>query len=54
MGDSGFRSDLIHTTLTALKQEITNMVSAYAFKNTSLVVEYYDENSSWLYSTKNK
>ncbi len=48
LSGKGFRNDLISGALTTLKQEITATISTYAFKNTSLVVENYEENGSWL------
>jgi hypothetical protein len=47
MGDNGFRTDLIAGALTMLKQEITLMIGNYTFKNTVLVIEGYEENTSW-------
>jgi alkylation response protein AidB-like acyl-CoA dehydrogenase len=49
MGDKGFRADLIRGAINTLQHDITSLLSAYAFKNTSLVVEEYEDNSSWMH-----
>lgn len=48
LGNKGFRNDLIAGALSVLKQDITAALSNYAFHNTSMVVEDYEENGSWL------
>ncbi len=48
MADKGFREDLIEGGITMLQQEISNLMASFSFKNQNLVVETYQENSSWL------
>ena len=48
LDSKGFRTDLISGAITMLKQEISASLSSFAFKNTSLLVEGYEENGSWL------
>jgi alkylation response protein AidB-like acyl-CoA dehydrogenase len=47
LGESGFRTDLIKGAITMLQQEIRTMLTAYSFNNAVLVVQGYEENSSW-------
>jgi alkylation response protein AidB-like acyl-CoA dehydrogenase len=48
LGEKGFREDLIENGLSVLKQEVVSLL--YGFKSTemSMVIEEYQENSSWL------
>ncbi len=48
LGDQGFRRDLIAGCLTTLRQEIDGLLSVHAFANSTVVVDEYEENSSWL------
>lgn len=45
--DSGCRKDLINNELEMLRHEITSLISGFNVKNTTAVVEDYNENSSW-------
>jgi alkylation response protein AidB-like acyl-CoA dehydrogenase len=47
LGNKGFRTDLIAGTLMVLKQDISMALSNYAFHNSTMVVEDYEENGSW-------
>lgn len=47
LGKTGFRKDLINNALAVLRQEITSIISGFHFMNPALVVEDYQENSSW-------
>jgi len=47
MGDTGFRSELIEGAISMLKQEITTLISHYAYTQPTLVVADYQVNSSW-------
>jgi len=47
LGDAGFRSDLVNSAVTILRQEITSLVSYFSFAQPTMVVEGYDEESSW-------
>lgn len=48
LGDQGFRRDLIAGCLTTLRQEIDGLLSVHAFANSTVVIDEYEENSSWL------
>ena len=48
LGDKGYRKDLIDNSLFMLNQEITALMSSFNYKNETMVVEGYQENSSWL------
>jgi len=48
LGERGFRMDLISSTLQSLQKEITESLSAYQMKLCPIVVEGYQENSSWM------
>jgi len=47
LGDAGFRSDLVNSAVAILRQEITSLVSYFSFAQPTMVVEGYDEGSSW-------
>lgn len=47
LGETGFRKDLINNGLELLHHEITSILSGYNFHNPAMVVEDYQENSSW-------
>jgi len=46
--EKGFRKDLIDNTLIVLKQEISALLNTFHFKNSTEVVDEYDEGSFWL------
>lgn len=48
LGEKGFRSDLISNGLAMLNQEITSIMSGFKHQNETLVIEDYQDNSSWL------
>lgn len=48
LGEKGFRSDLINNGLTVLSQEITSLMTGFKYQAQPLVVEEYQEDSSWL------
>jgi alkylation response protein AidB-like acyl-CoA dehydrogenase len=48
LGDKGYNKELIDNSITVLQQEISRLMSAFNFKNTGIVVDGYEENSSWL------
>jgi len=48
LGEKGFRSDLIANGLTMLNQEITSLMSSFKHQVEAVVVEDYQDNSSWL------
>jgi alkylation response protein AidB-like acyl-CoA dehydrogenase len=48
MADKGFRKDLIDGSVSFLQQEISGLMSTFNFKNENVVVDGYDENSSWM------
>ncbi len=48
LGEKGFHSKLIENGLELLKHEITSLVSGFKYNNKAVVVEDYQENSSWL------
>ena len=47
MGDNGFRMDLIDGAVSMLRQEISNLMDTFSFKQNTLVVENYEEDSEW-------
>jgi len=47
MGDTGFRSDLIESAVSILRQEITSLVSHFSFKQPARVIADYEADSSW-------
>ena len=49
LGDLGFRKDLISGSLTMLQQEIDGLLNTYSFANSTVVVDGYEENASWLH-----
>ncbi len=48
LGDKGFHQELISNGLNLLKQEIATLMTGFKFKNHTLVVEDYQQESSWL------
>ena len=48
LGEKGFRSDLINNGLAVLNQEITSLMTSFKHQAQPLVVEEYQEDSSWL------
>lgn len=47
LGEAGFRSDLIESAVSLLRQEISNLVNNYKYEQKTLVIEDYIEGSSW-------
>ena len=47
MGDNGFRSDLVDGAVSFLRQEISGLMDTFSFKQSSLVVENYEQDSAW-------
>jgi len=47
MGENGFRKDLIDGAVTMLHQDISQLMNVFSFKQSTLVVENYNEDSSW-------
>ncbi|MDD3320999.1 MAG: acyl-CoA/acyl-ACP dehydrogenase [Paludibacter sp.] len=47
LGENGFRSDLIEGAVSVLKQEISQLMAQFNFKQKVVVVEDYKENSDW-------
>ncbi len=47
LGEKGYRNDLINNGLVMLSQEIASLMSSFNAPNTTLVVEDYQDNSSW-------
>jgi len=48
LGEKGYRKDLIENGLSMLKQEVTSLLSGFQSTEMSMVIEDYQENSSWL------
>ena len=48
LGQKGYRKDLIEGAITMLQQDITKLMSSYAFKNKTSVIEDYEDNSKWI------
>jgi hypothetical protein len=48
LGEKGYRKSLIDNAQTMLHQEITSLMSSFNYQNNTVVVEEYQENSSWL------
>ena len=48
LGEKGFRSDLINNGLAVLNQEINSLMTSFKHQAQPLVVEEYQEDSSWL------
>jgi alkylation response protein AidB-like acyl-CoA dehydrogenase len=46
--ENGFRKDLIDNAITSLKQEISTLLNAFHFENSTQVVVDYNEGSFWL------
>lgn len=47
MGEKGFRSDLVESAVSMLKQEIAQMVTQYSYPQTALIVEGYQDSANW-------
>ena len=47
LGDAGFRNELIDGAVSLLRQEITTLVSHFAYQQPTNVVEDYQVDSSW-------
>ncbi len=52
MGENGFRADLIEGAVSMLRQEIANLMGTFSYKQNTMVVEDYEENSSWFNLSK--
>lgn len=48
LGEKGFRSDLINNGLKMLNQDIVALMSSFKHQNQTLVIQDYQDNSSWL------
>lgn len=48
LSSKGFKKELIDSAVTVLQQDIAGLMSSFNFKNEKLVVDGYEENSSWL------
>jgi alkylation response protein AidB-like acyl-CoA dehydrogenase len=47
LGDAGFRNELVENAISMLRQEITTLVSHFAYHQPTKVVEDYESGSSW-------
>lgn len=47
LGESGFRSDLIENAVAMIRQEISNLVNNYNYEQKTVVIQDYNEGSSW-------
>jgi len=47
MGEKGFNKKLITNAIDTLEQEISSLMASFNFNKTSLIIENYQENSSW-------
>jgi alkylation response protein AidB-like acyl-CoA dehydrogenase len=47
LGQKGFNPDLIANCIAMMKQELNNLMTAYTFTNTTLVLADYREDSHW-------
>lgn len=47
MGDNGFRKELIDNAASMLRQEISQLMNAFSFSQTSQVVVDYESDSQW-------
>lgn len=52
MEENGFRTDLINGAVSMLRQEIANLMNTFSFKQNTMVVDDYQENSSWFNLSK--
>jgi alkylation response protein AidB-like acyl-CoA dehydrogenase len=48
LGDKGFRNDLVENAIRTLEQEISGIIYNYKIGYNTLLVENYEEHSSWL------
>lgn len=48
MGESGYNSDMIANSLKVLRTEIQSLISGYSYNEEALVVEDFEDHSSWL------
>lgn len=48
MGESGYNSEIISNSLKVIRSEINALISAYTSNESPVVVEYLDDDSSWL------
>jgi hypothetical protein len=47
LGDAGFRNDLVDGAVSLLRQDISTLVSQFAYLQTTRVVEDYQIDSNW-------
>jgi hypothetical protein len=47
LGLKGFNPELIANSINMMKQELNNLMTAYSFANTTLVLADYKEDSHW-------
>ena len=45
--EKGFRKDLVDNTIIILKQDISNLLSGFHFRNNTIPVVDYQERSHW-------
>ncbi len=48
MAGKGYRNDLIENSISILQQEISKLMAGFSEKSQTLVVEEYEEGSSWM------
>jgi alkylation response protein AidB-like acyl-CoA dehydrogenase len=48
MSGKGYRNDLIENSISILQQEISKLIAGFSINNQTLVVEEYEEGSSWM------
>jgi len=54
VSDRGFHPGLIEGAISMLQQEINTLISTYVHPQSTIVIESYEENSSWLNFVKRK
>jgi len=47
MGENGFRKDLIDGAVSMLHQEISHLMDAFSFKQNTMIVVDYEDDSLW-------
>lgn len=52
LGETGFNSDMISNSIKVIKAEVQSLISAYVYNEEPVVLERYDDNSSWLQYVK--
>ena len=48
LSEKGFKQELIDGSIAYLQEEVSQLLAVFSGKNTPIVVEGYEENSSWL------